>query len=149
MAERGASCLTGRTTGMAHSILTEVGRLLEALASTGESGSIDLHSLPLTDADRQELEELLGHGEVRVELDLAGRSEVWETGYSGAWWVRHRGAGGRIAAEEIAVCRVPDILLAHPADIRAAARRLNQSRPQAEPLAAAEMTNDQRETPQV
>jgi hydrogenase-1 operon protein HyaF len=124
--ETRASCLDSTVTGMALSVLAEVGRLLESLASTGEPGAIDLRSLPLTDADRLQLEELLGRGEVSAELELAGRSEVWETAYPGAWWVRHRGAGDRIAAEEIAVCPVPDILLAHPDDIHAAARRVRR-----------------------
>lgn len=120
----GASCLDGQATGMAMSVLAEVGRLLEALAESGEEGAIDLRSLPLTDADRAELEERLGRGEVRAELDLAGESEVWETTYPGAWWIRHRGAGGKIATEEIAVCRIPEILITHPVDIEAAAARI-------------------------
>ena len=124
MPDRGGSCLDGHTTGMARSVLAEVSRLLDCLAQTGEPGFIDLRSLPLTDADRAELEALLGRGEVRADLDLAGASEVWETAYAGAWWIRHRGAGDRIAAEEIAVCPVPEILKTHPADIGAAARRL-------------------------
>lgn len=121
-----ASCLDGTTTGMAWSVLAEVGRLLEALAASGQPGAIDLRSLPLTDADRQQLKDLLGRGEVRAELELAGRSEVWETAYPGAWWVRHLGADDRIAAEEIAVCAVPDILQAHPDDIQTGARRLSR-----------------------
>jgi hydrogenase-1 operon protein HyaF len=111
---------------MALSVLTEVGRLLEKLAETGRPGAIDLRSLPLSDADRRQLEELLGHGEVRAELDLAGATEVWETAYPGAWWIRHFGAGGRIATEEIAVCIVPEILCAHGDDVRAAAQRINR-----------------------
>ena len=63
---------------------------------------------------------------MRAELELAGRSEVWETAYPGAWWVRHLGAGDRIASEEIAVCPVPEILQAHPDDISSSARRLSQ-----------------------
>ena len=126
MPERGASCLDGQVTGMAQSLLAEIGGLLERLAATGEAGFIDLRSLPLTDADRAELEILLGRGEVRADLALAGRSEVWETGYAGAWWIRHLGADDRIAAEEIAVCAVPEILRAHPADVQAAARRLRE-----------------------
>ena len=120
----GASCLDGQATGMAMSVLAEVGRLLEALAESGEEGAIDLRSLPLSDADRAELEERLGRGEVRAELDLAGESEVWETTYPGAWWIRHRGARGKIATEEIAVCRIPEILITHPVDIEAAAARI-------------------------
>ena len=69
--------------------------MLEALAESGQAGSIDLRSLPLSDADRAQLEELLGRGEVQAKLDLAGASEVWETTYPGVWWIRHKGAGGQ------------------------------------------------------
>lgn len=122
-----APCLNGKATGMALSVLTEIGNMLENLAGQGEAGSIDLRSLPLSDTDRAQLEELLGRGEVNVELELAGASEVWETAYPGVWWIRHRGAGGKIATEEIAVCRIPEILMTHPVDIEAAASRLRQS----------------------
>ena len=149
MVERGATCLDTQTTGMAWSVLAEVGRLLEMLASNGEPGCIDLRSLPLTVADREELESLLGHGEVRVELDLAGRSEVWETAYAGAWWIRHRGAGDRIATELITVCPVPDILMAHSADIQAAALRLRSDLQRPRPAAAEELSETTRETPHV
>jgi hydrogenase-1 operon protein HyaF len=121
-----APCLSDRATGMALSVLTEILQMLEALASSGEAGAIDLRSLPLSDADRAELEEELGRGEVQCQLDLAGDSEIWETTYSGVWWIRHRGAGGKIATEEISVCRIPEILKTHPVDIEAAAARLKQ-----------------------
>lgn len=126
MNSHAAPCTTEMCTGMAHSVLAEVASLLAALAERGETGSVDLRSLPMTDADRNELEELLGRGEVSAELEVAGHSEIWETAYPGAWWVRHRGAGDRISSEEIAVCPVPEILAAHPADISAAAERIRQ-----------------------
>ena len=122
-----APCISGRSTGMALSILAEIGQMLDTLADKGQPGSIDLRSLPLSDTDREELESLLGHGEVHAELQLAGTSEVWETAYPGVWWIRHRGAGDKIASEEIAVCPVPEILITHPVDIQAAARRLNKT----------------------
>jgi len=121
-----APCLSERATGMALSVLAEISRMLENLAASGEPGFIDLRSLPLSEADRAQLEDLLGRGEVQLELDLAGTSEVWETAYSGVWWIRHRGAGGKIATEEISVCRIPEILITHPVDIEAAASRLRQ-----------------------
>ena len=121
-----APCLSDRATGMALSVLTEILQMLEALSSSGAAGSIDLRSLPLSDADRAELEEALGRGEVQCQLDLAGDSEIWETTYSGVWWIRHRGAGGKIATEEISVCQIPEILKTHPVDIKAAAARLKQ-----------------------
>jgi len=122
--DNGAPCISQQSTGMAYSILAEIGQLLEALSANGEAGSIDLRSLPMTDADREQLEELLGRGEVQAELDLAGASEVWETSYAGVWWIRHKGAGDKIASEEIAVTAVPEILITHPVDIEAAATRL-------------------------
>lgn len=121
-----APCQGEMVTGMARSVMAEVAKLLENLADKGESASIDLRSLPLTEADRAELEELLGRGEVQIQLHVAGSSEIWETAYTGAWWIRHRGAGDKISSEEIAVCPVPEILSAHPADIGAAAKRIRQ-----------------------
>jgi hydrogenase-1 operon protein HyaF len=147
--ENSTSCLDGQTTGMALSVLAEVGRLLEALAATGETGAIDLRSLPLTDADRAQLEDLLGHGEVHAELAVAGRSEVWETGYAGAWWIRHRGADERIATEVIAICPAPDILQAHPDDIQAAARRIRRELEVAQAPAAADLSETPLETSHV
>jgi len=109
-----APCLSDRATGMALSVLAEIGRMLEALSESGQAGAIDLRSLPL------------GRGEVRAELDIAGESEVWETTYPGVWWIRHRGAGNKIASEEISVCAIPEILITHPVDIKAAAGRLRE-----------------------
>ena len=111
---------------MAATVLQEITQLLAKLADTGAAGSIDLRSLPMTDADRDELEERLGRGEVQADLSVAGNSQVWETGYSGVWWIRHLGAGDKIAAEEIAVTNVPEILVSHSADIATAALRIRR-----------------------
>ena len=116
----------GFRTGLAAAVLQEITQLLVKLADTGAAGSIDLRSLPMTDADRDELEEQLGRGEVHAELNVAGTSQVWETGYSGVWWIRHLGTGDKIAAEEIAVTNVPEILVSHRADIAAAASRIRR-----------------------
>ena len=124
MSTAAAPCQTDMRTGMARSVLAEVARLLESLASHGETGAIDMRSLPLTEADRAELEQLLERGEVQAQLEVAGASEVWETNYPGVWWIRHRGAGEKISSEEIAVCPVPEILVSHPDDIEAAAKRI-------------------------
>ena len=123
----GAHCQTSLVTGMALSIMAEVAGMLQALADKGETGSIDLRSLPLTDADREQLEELMGRGEVKAELEVSGDSTVWETSYPGAWWIRHRGAGGKISSEEITICPVPAIFSAHPADIEAAVNRIKNA----------------------
>ena len=112
------------SSGLAQSVLREIAERLAALARTGERGAIDLRSLPLTSADRGELEDKLGRGDVTAKLTVAGTSELWETRYSGVWWIRHYGAGDKIAAERIEIAAVPEILVAHEADIAAACARV-------------------------
>jgi HupH hydrogenase expression protein, C-terminal conserved region len=114
-------------TGMAQSLFSEIADHLCQLAVCGERSAIDLSSLPLTPADLTELEALLGRGEVEVELNVAGRSEIWETGYSGVWWVRHRGDGGKIASQSIEITACPKILMTDTDDIAAAAVRMAET----------------------
>lgn len=109
---------------LADSLLGEIAERLATLASTGQASAIDLRSLPMTRADREALEQRLGRGDVVATLEVAGESELWETGYAGVWWVRHFGAGGTVATERIEITNIPDILLTHDSDIAAAADRL-------------------------
>lgn len=113
-----------RATTLAVAVLAEIASALDRLAAGGEETIVDLKSLPLSPADLAELAERLGDGEVNCELDVAGRSQVRETGFSGVWWIRHFGADDLVAVEEIAVTRFPDILMSHPDDVARAARRL-------------------------
>ncbi len=114
----------GFRTGMADSLLREIAERLDVLARTGECSAIDLRSLPITAADRSELEERLGHGDIEALLTTAGTSEIWETRYAGVWWVCHLGAGGKIAAERIEITACPEILLSDVADIATASKKL-------------------------
>ena len=98
---------------------------MQRLLETGETGTIDLRSLPMTDWDRQEIAERLGEGEVKAFVTVGGTSTVTETQFAGVWWIRHEGADGRVAAEQVVVARAPEFLLAHPADIGAAQLRLS------------------------
>ena len=119
-----APCMTAHTTGMAYSILAEIAQRLKLLAEHDESSTIDLRSLPMSQADRDQLQEMLGHGEVNARLEISGPSDIRETAYPGVWWIRHMGAGGRVATEEIAVTRIPEVLLTHPHDVATAALRI-------------------------
>lgn len=120
-----ATCMSDERTGMATALLSEIAERLDDFAQKdGQPFAIDLRGLPMTDADRAELEAALGRGEVSATIEVAGTSEVWETAYSGVWWVRHRGADDRITSEEIVITNVPAILFSHKDDVRAAAERL-------------------------
>ncbi len=114
-------------TGIADSLIVEIADHLARLAATGEGAAIDLRSLPMTAADRDDLEGFLGRGEVAAELDVAGKSHVWETRYAGVWWVRHLMADGRVATETIEIAPVPSLLAACAEDIATAARNLRHT----------------------
>ncbi|MDH4108609.1 MAG: hydrogenase expression/formation protein [Gammaproteobacteria bacterium] len=116
--------VTGRPSELTDAILMEIAELLERLVDEGINGAIDLRSLPMSDEDRACLEERLGFGEVSATLDVAGPTEILETAYTGVWWIRHLDGKGRVTAEQIAVTRVPDILISPPEDMRNAAARL-------------------------
>jgi hydrogenase-1 operon protein HyaF len=116
--------ITHDASGMTAAILMEIAELLEQLANKNVVGAIDLRSLPMSEEDRDCLQDRLGCGEVSVQVDVAGLTEVWETSYAGVWWIRHRGGDNRIVAEEIAVTRIPEILVSPEQDIHAAAQRL-------------------------
>ena len=69
-----APCMNTQSTVIARSFLTDIRQMLDALNEKGTVCSFDLRSLPLTDPHREQVEELLGRGEVHAELDLAGTS---------------------------------------------------------------------------
>ena len=113
-----------RLTGMAEAVLAEIATRLAEAAGGALVAPIELTAMPLTSEDRAELEQRLGRGEVFATIESAGRSEVWETVFSGVWFVRHLGEGGRTASESVEVGAVPAILRSHRADMAAAAARL-------------------------
>ncbi len=106
---RGAQQQFSEQSGMADAVLREIRALLQVFAETGETASVDLGGLPISGRDRAELDDVLGRGEVAATIDIAGRSEVWETAYAGIWRVRHFGAAA-IAVDLIEVTSCPEIL---------------------------------------
>ncbi len=107
-------------------IAYEIASLLERLAAVGERGAIDLLSLPMTVADRLRLQEFLGTGEVRAEIDADGPSVVRETAIPGVWWSEHRNPRGELIAELIEVCPVPEILVLSNDELAAGGLRLRE-----------------------
>ena len=114
-------------TGQAEAVLSEIADMLGRLLETGEAGSIDLRSLPLSPADRDWLDAKLGRGEVEIVLEAGGRSTLYETAYSGVWKVVHRDTEERVVSEFIEVSHVPAIVKPARADIEQAHERLQTS----------------------
>ena len=98
-------------------LLYEIADGIERLAADGETGAIDLGSLPLSPLDRERLQQVLGAGEVEATLKVDGLSQIRETGIPGVWWVEHRDARGGLIAELIEFTRIPEILCAAAEDL--------------------------------
>jgi hydrogenase-1 operon protein HyaF len=105
-------------------VLHELTAALTRLLELGETSAIDLRGLPLSPADYELLEEGLGRGEVRAELDALGRSSIAETAFAGIWWTRHYNSDGTLASELLEVTFCPEILRSHPVDAGLGLHRL-------------------------
>ena len=114
------------STGMAQAILTELVNHMQQLVDTGASHVIDLASLPMSDTDKQELESLLGKGEVTITLHTLGDSHIFETAFSGIWWIKHYTADQHLISELIEIATVPEIIRSHPEDIRKSSQDLKE-----------------------
>ena len=112
--------LTGNALPLLHELAEQVRRLLDS----GETSAIDLGALPLTPADLDWLRTGLGAGEIAVTLNANGESTLSETASPGIWWVTHRNEKGVVTAEFIEVAFVPELVKAHPQDIKIGLERL-------------------------
>jgi hydrogenase-1 operon protein HyaF len=83
-------CSDELITGNVTPILNEIRHALEKLLEEGEATIIDLRALPMGPGEEQQLESLLGIGEVTANIDAMGLSTVNETLFAGVWLVTHR-----------------------------------------------------------
>jgi len=105
-------------------LLQEIHAHLQRLQQDGQTFRIDLKSLPLSEHNRSQLIALLGQGEISCEFNSSGSSRIYETAYSGIWWITHYSPDQQIMAEFIDICLIPDILASHPDDVLDAEKRL-------------------------
>ena len=107
-------------------ILSELQTKLKALVDQGTTDSIDLRSLPLFPGDYEILKETLGYGEIHVDIEAMGPSEVYETSIPGIWWVSHYNSQDENVADYIEVTALPELLKTSQEDIEQAERQLQQ-----------------------
>ncbi len=115
---------SGGLGGGVAAVLSELAGMLEKVAQGGGPDVIDLRSLPMSAADRLELQAALGQGEVHATLRAEGTSSLQETGVSGLWWIEHRDRNGELIAELIEVAAIPKILEVSTVEMTASARWL-------------------------
>lgn len=111
-------------TGMVPALLRELDEALQALMMEGTRHVVDLSTLPLSTADRSMLNSELGEGEMRIDLEALGRSQIRESTFPGVWWVRHEGPDGMLLADHIEVTYIPEIVPAHASDVVTGQARL-------------------------
>lgn len=128
LAEIPVVALDGVPSGNAEALVKEIETLLDSLLRTGEGGTIDLRSLPLSAPDREALRARLGQGEVDIRMDLGGLSSIRETGVPGVWWIAHRDPAGQLVSEFIEVAYSPDLIAVDPDDVESGLAHLRASR---------------------
>ncbi len=111
-------------TGNVEPLLHEIRHALRRVADGKEGTVIDLRRLPLAPGEEERIEDELGKGEVRVELDALGPTVVQETSYAGVWLVTHRNTEQQVVGRFIEVTRMPELLKAQEADIERGISRL-------------------------
>ncbi len=105
-------------TGNAPPLLRELSEQVKRLLASGETSAIDLSALPLTPADLDWLQDKLGVGEISVTLLANGESTLNETACPGIWWVTHHNEQGTVTSQFIEVAFVPEVVKAHPEDVK-------------------------------
>jgi len=118
------ACSDELYTGNVTPILNEIRHALKKLLKEGESTIIDLRALPMGPGEEQQLESLLGIGEVTANIDAMGPSTVNETLFSGVWLVTHRNTEDAILGKFIEITRYPSILESQTEDMRSALNAL-------------------------
>lgn len=111
-------------TGNVTPIINEIRHALQKLLDEGEATIIDLRALPMGPGEEQQLESLLGIGEVTANIDAMGLSTVNETLYAGVWLVTHRNTEDAIMGKFIEITRYPSILESQTEDMRSALKAL-------------------------
>lgn len=107
-------------------LLHEIRHALVRVAGGGQGTTIDLGSLPMAPGEDKRIEDLLGQGEVRAELNALGPTVVQETRYPGVWFITHRNTEQEVVARFIEVTRMPELLLAQSEDMRRAVSELDR-----------------------
>ena len=112
--------IRGYQTGNVLPLLHEIRHALRQLLDTGETTSIDLRGLPMAAGEQERLLDFLGEGEISVQMDVLGKSEIIETSFPGVWLIVHYNSSQEIMGKFIEITRIPAILEAQTKDMEEA-----------------------------
>ena len=110
----------------AQAILREIDRLLEHLIANDEEGVIDLKTIPLSHDEYQQLQYVLGKGELTATIHSLGKSIVHETAIAGVWRTIHYNEEGEVIADQVEVTALPEILKSDRTDMQSSLDELRR-----------------------
>ena len=104
-------------TGNLRPLLHEIRHALLNLLETETQTCIDLGALPMAPGEESRLIEALGQGEISVQMQALGKSEIYETRYPGVWFCTHFNSNDEILGKFIEITRIPDLLKSQHEDM--------------------------------
>ena len=107
-------------------ILHEIRHAMRKLLDEGETTIIDLRAMPFAPGEEDELESVLGTGEITVHMNALGPSELKETAYAGVWLITHYNAEEEILGKFIEVTRIPSLIQSQTEDIESGLQALQE-----------------------
>ena len=105
-------------------IMHEIRHALAELLGSGKPSVIDLRSIPLAPGEEETIINALGQGEVHARLDALGRSDIYETQYSGVWLITHYNENDAVVSRFIEITELPGILMSQREDMSSALEEL-------------------------
>ena len=107
-------------------LLHEVRHALARYHDSGETTTIDLRRIPMTERDEEELEGFLGVGDVSIDIQALGPTQIRETQFPAVWHIVHFNADGDIAGKFVTVAAIPDLVMTPREDAARGLRALTQ-----------------------
>ncbi len=105
------------TTDKAKAVLAEIAAAVERFLAGGESWTIYINKMGLTQDERQAIRECLGQGGVRIAIENSTEPAEWlESGVAGVWYGVFYDQARRPLLETIEVGAFPAIAAAQPED---------------------------------
>lgn len=107
-------------------ILVELEDRRRDFERSGNTHSINLTLLPLTQTELEFIDGRLGRGPIDVLSRAYGKCEVISTQSDNVWWVRYFNSMGKLILNTLEVTDVPQVVVAAAEDIRDSADRLSE-----------------------
>ena len=112
--------------------MASAGKSLSQNSAVGELRAKRVGAGETAPGEEDRLLEILGEGEVCVELSILGPSEVIETRFPGVWLLTHYNVNDVVMGRYIEVCEIPAILKTQKEDAHEGLARLEDELSNAE-----------------